>query len=276
MKSLRFALKLLWIPAVLPLIPLVITACSGDAGPGGCSVNGKACAVTCDAQVGCVDCAGNSDCGAAKPFCVTGRCTECGTTGDCGTGRACFPESHTCQPACNGPGTCTNGDAPICDTSSGACVGCLTDKDCGGDRPVCDQVHGQCGQCLSNSDCGAAAPVCNVAASRCVTCIVDDQCDGGKCSDGRCVKLCQGDGDCGGATPLCRQSDGQCVSCLLAKDCPIAAPVCGGNGRCVQCATDPDCNANPTNHFCVDSACVGCRTQQDCPSGQKCKGHTCG
>ncbi len=268
-------LKLAWLVAALPLLPLVVVACSGDSAPGGCRVNGQACTVTCDPQVGCVECAGNSDCGAAKPFCVTGHCYECGASGDCGTGKACYPATHTCQVACAGPGSCTNGDTPICDPDTGACVGCINAQDCGAARPICDPAHGQCGQCLANSDCGAAAPICNIAVSRCVQCIVDDQGDAGKCTDGHCVKLCQGNGDCGGATPLCRSSDGQCVACLTAKDCPAAAPACLSSGRCAECQADVDCNTNPTNHFCVDTACVQCRGPQDCTNGLKCKGNQC-
>jgi hypothetical protein len=275
MKAGRFAIGVAWAVAAVLAVPLAITACSGDSAPGGCRVNGQACSVTCDAQVGCVECAGNGDCGAAKPFCVTGHCSECGASGDCGAGRACYPATHTCQPACTGPGTCNSGDATICDPNTGACVGCLSNQDCGGSEPLCDTVHGQCGQCLGNSDCGAAAPICNVAASRCVQCIVDDQCSGGKCTEGHCVKLCQGNGDCGGTTPLCRTSDGECVACLTAKDCGAAAPVCTPSGRCAQCLVDMDCSDNAAGHFCFENACVQCRDTPDCTMGLKCKGHQC-
>ncbi len=260
-----------------PLIALSCSSSGADSFTGNrdCSISGTGCKVACDPTLGCVECAGNGDCGAASPICVAGHCRQCGSTSDCGTGQACFPGNHTCAPACSGPGTCANQNgAPICDASSGACVGCLTNKDCSGSKPVCDPTSGQCGECASSSDCGAARPICNLAARECVQCLVDGQCpSGGLCADQTCHKACQGNADCGNpALPICRP-DGQCGQCAAPSDCPASAPVCTAQGACSQCASNTDCKA-PTP-LCDGERCVQCIENKDCASGLKCQNRQC-
>ena len=99
----------------LGLAPLFALACSSSGadsftGNPNCSVSGTGCKTACDSTLGCVECAGNGDCGAAAPICVAGRCRTCGTTSDCATGQACYPATHTCAPACTGVASCSNDD----------------------------------------------------------------------------------------------------------------------------------------------------------------------
>lgn len=61
---------------------------------------------------------------------------------------------------------CLNADPtkPVCDVgSSGVCVECLKDENCGTKKPVCDPMAKVCNECTSNGDCNRFpdAPVCD-------------------------------------------------------------------------------------------------------------------
>ena len=259
----------------LGLSPFVALACS-SAGAGGadCSVSGVGCKLACDSTLGCVECVGNSDCGAASPICVVGHCRACEKTSDCGIGEACYPANHTCAPACNGPGTCPQNDAPICDANTGACVGCIDNHDCGGGKPVCEPTSQQCSECGSNGDCGNAQPICSISARECVQCLVDSQCPSGTlCKDHACRQACQGNGDCGPGAPVCLPN-GNCGQCGVNADCGAATPFCTGEGRCASCLINSDCPAGTP--VCDNDRCVQCKDTQDCANGLKCKDNHCG
>jgi hypothetical protein len=261
--------------AIAGVVAFLVPAC-GDSGPGGgCAIDGKACGTACDASLGCVECAADGDCGAARPFCVTGHCEVCAVSADCGAGQACFLGDNTCHPACTSNASCTDPKAAICNLDTGACVECVVPDTCAGGEPICDPSHGTCAECASDGDCGAAAPVCDLSDGRCRECVVDGQCpDGGLCHDHHCKAVCQGDSDCGGAKPFCAPS-GECVECVLPADCPAVAPFCNAHNDCSECNVAADC-ANPALPFCFDAEqCVQCLDKEDCPATMKCKDHVC-
>ncbi len=85
---------------------------------------------------------------------------------------------------------------------------------------------------------------------------------GAECSSDNAI-----DTDCPNATPYC--SAGTCVDCtgLTCADVDDDTPVCGDDGRCVEC-TDADVSVcETTQTACVDSECVVCTDNEQCPSG---------
>jgi hypothetical protein len=245
---------------------------AGAGTPGGCAVNGQECPVLCDTSLGCVECLDDSDCGAAAPACIYGRCEQCGDKADCPDGQSCYPENHECRPSCTSGQDCT-GDAPICD-ATGACVGCETDMDCPSGEPLCDPLTKQCVECTSSTDCGAASPVCDLPRGDCVLCLVDGDCgDGEVCNDRQCVPTPE---SCGASEVLCPDgcfdlsSDpahcGACDTNCGPGTCVSGTCQCGGGsivceGACVDPSTDP-------NH------CGGC-PGQNCGNGQSCVSGVC-
>lgn len=220
-------------------------SCGGNTwGGGSCDdpcPNGR----LCDTVLGCVECRADSDCPAVEPFCVFGSCRECADSGDCGTGKACWPKDHTCQPACTGNSDCPN-DEPICDQATGACVmECAKDSDCGAAQPFC-APNGECGECANNSHCGAAAPFCDPKDGECHECIVDGQCGSNEaCNDHHCVFAgpCTQNADCGGDFPACDLATGDCVECVVDADCDNQnRPFCVPGHTCEECAVDTDCD----------------------------------
>ena len=169
----------------------------------------------CDPALGCVDCLMDSQCPASSRFCVQGLCVQCKANGDCGAGTtpACWPASHTCHPACTSSQQCQDGNATICNTSTGACVGCNTSADCPTSQKFCDPTTQQCVQCVSTADCaGTSTPVC--VRNRCAECATS--------------------ADCSGATPYCNaggDNGPRCAQCLQSAQCPPSAPNCN-SGTC--------------------------------------------
>ncbi|MCA9618759.1 MAG: hypothetical protein KC731_07050 [Myxococcales bacterium] len=251
---------------------------TGGTGAGDCVRNGQQCNFDCTNSLGCVECVTDLDCGNGQPICVAGHCEECGVSADCAVGESCYPENHECAPSCETNGDCQQDDAPLCDPTSGACVGCLSAQDCGGETPVCSPISGQCAECASASDCGAAQPHCELDVGRCRECLLDSHCGfGERCREDHCIADCQNDADCANneGRPLCDVPSGQCVSCLTDLDCGVAAPICTPGGRCVLCQTDSDC-MDPELPICKDSdECVQCTEDNHCDPGFQCKGQQC-
>jgi len=92
--------------------------------------------------------------------------------------------------ACEMASDCTSTDAPFC--VAGHCVGaCVRDDDCG-DRigtPLCDSTTGACVGCRAAADCPLETPVCDTSARTCRTCARDNECASGVCleAEGRCA-----------------------------------------------------------------------------------------
>jgi hypothetical protein len=169
----------------------------------------------CDPALGCVDCTMDSQCPASARYCVLGSCVQCRANTDCGgtTTPSCWPSDHTCHAACTGNQQCQNGNAAICNTSTGACVGCSKPADCAKSQSVCDSTTQQCVQCSSPADCaGTSTPAC--ARNHCVQ--------------------CASNADCSGTRPYCASGGDNpwmCVQCIQNAQCPSSTPNCNG-GTC--------------------------------------------
>ncbi len=221
---------------------------SGSGFPGGCSVAGQTCNVKCDASLGCVDCVKSSDCGVANPACVAGHCQQCASSADCkATGQACFPQNHKCQTACTGNPSCAGGNAPICDATTHACVGCSTAKDCPTNKPICSATTSQCVECASNTDCPLAKPVCDLGGGRCVVCLVDAHCPAATpaCIDQHCGQnpnagCAPGLVNCGNGVCADLSADVQhCGQC--GQKCDTGAGETCSSGHCVCPPNKPGC-----------------------------------
>lgn len=238
------------VPAALGLLAIIGPGCGGGTEWGGSSCD-DVCpgAKLCDTALGCVDCRGDGDCGAAQPFCELGRCRECSQSDDCGTGQACFPRDHECKPACETNANCPEDDESLCNPDTGACVGCITDQDCGG-KPFCNALNGKCSECVGDGDCGVAAAHCDIGDGECRQCLVDGHCgDNEKCNDGHCVLdgPCTSNGQCPD-NQLCNTNDGDCVHCLVNADCNDGKKAFCSLSRdeCVECLVSLDCDAGKT------------------------------
>jgi hypothetical protein len=165
----------------------------------------------CDPALGCVNCTMDSQCPASARYCLLGNCVQCRTNTDCGNGTtpSCWPGNHTCQAPCT-MNQCGDGNAPICDVTTGACVGCMSAADCPTSQGVCDPTTQQCVQCTSGADCvGTSTPAC--ARNMCVQCATST--------------------DCSGATSYCTSGGDnpwQCVECLQNGHCSPNKPSCNG------------------------------------------------
>ncbi len=116
------------------------------------------------------DCEQSSDCTSAdRPVCVDGRCRECDGEGGCdATAPVCDVDgAYTCGP-CLDDGSCSAyATTPRCETTSGACVECLSSaEDCLDlARPVCGSDY-QCRVCQGDGEC--PSQVCDVGTGACV------------------------------------------------------------------------------------------------------------
>ena len=209
-------------------------------------------------------------------------------------------------PACQHDEDCTGRpETPLCDPALQRCVACLLEDHigCGADalccdsggrracRPTdpsagcaaCDEPCGRASDTCSErmcgcggrpAPCGGAAPVC--AEGRCVACAVHTDCGpAALCCGGSCVatsfNACT---DCGES---CDPSGADtCVGrqcrCGAAEACAGERPHCfaggGGQVRCLSCALDEHCGADPNRGHCVAGTCAGCDATQanPCPA----------
>lgn len=241
----------------------------------------------CDRDLGCVECLADGDCTAAgrDPFCILGRCEACRTNADCGVAQpVCLPADHRCGSSCVGDGAVTcRGETPLCNTTTGACVGCKAATDCPATAPICEPTTSQCVACTQSSQCPAARPKCDLGRFECVSCIVTSDCPAGQTCDGegRCIVKCTSDGQCTNPDrPKCNLTTGACAECLDSTQCSSkpSTPICdtGRGGRCVECVTNAHCGDGGTP-FCKDSECVQCRNDNDCAGGvtDKCEKGAC-
>jgi hypothetical protein len=252
---------------------------SSSGGTTNCELNGQGCVFGCTENLGCVECFNDSDCGAASPFCVLGRCEQCRTSADCNTGQVCQPDENRCDVPCTANGDCP-GDTPTCHVPTGTCVECLMNSECPADEPICDPNRAQCGECITNADCGAAEPICNLQNGNCEQCLVNEHCPGGSICTGdhNCRAICTSNADCTMAgRPLCDSTSGSCVECLGNADCGAAEPICNSGGSCAVCIQNTDCK-DPTRPVCRNgSECVACMENIDCkdPLLPVCKNEVC-
>jgi hypothetical protein len=140
----------------------------------------------CDARISgqCVPCVMNSHC--TQPghhVCdfALNLCVECGTSGDCASG-LCV--DTRCVPSCADGGLCPD-TYYLCNQRTNVCIGCRSNGDCAGARggPVCDTSIGQCVECVSNDQCPRDQPRCNPTSGRCVECLTSQSCFPGEACD---------------------------------------------------------------------------------------------
>ncbi len=138
--------------------------------------------------------------------------------------------------SCNNNGDCS-GATPFC--LSGSCVACLTDSQCD-DNNLCNGqetcVNNQCSTVVGTEiNCNDGIPctqdtcdplfgTCSYDATSC-SCTINSQCDDSN--------------PCNGAETC---SLNACISGTNAPaSTPCSAGMCDGNGRCVNCIMDVDC-----------------------------------
>lgn len=240
----------------------------------------------CDTKLGCVECATDGECAAAgkDPFCILGRCEACRTNTDCGVAApVCYPDDHQCHRSCVGDAAVScQGNTPLCNATTGACVGCNVATDCPATSPICEPITSQCVACTLDSNCPAAKPKCDARRFECVACVVSADCAAGQICNGdnRCITKCTGDGQCTDPQrPKCNLTTGACAECLDATQCTgtPTRPICDTNrgGRCVECVVNAECGDGGTP-FCKDSQCVQCKNDNDCPGlNPKCDNGAC-
>jgi hypothetical protein len=261
----------------------------------------------CSETLGCVQCLTNANCppagalNAALKVCVLGSCEACGADTDCAANQVCEPATHTCRASCivDGGANCTaRAGAPICDTTTGACVGCLTATDCkDAARPVCDPTSQQCVQCGANADCAAEMTnkLCDTASATCVACLANTDCPAARpacnANTHMCQAGCTASAQCvtstGGELPICDTANGRCVECTTAAQCPGMGAMCtanvctGGMGGTGTCNSPADCSPDGggATPYCTGPGgrCVQCLVAKDCPGTGRvvCAGNRC-
>ncbi|MBT5272102.1 hypothetical protein HOL83_02090 [Candidatus Woesearchaeota archaeon] len=228
---------------------------------------------------------------------------ECELDIDCGEKMLCVDNVCIEDTACYSDEDCSEG---VCLTSSGECVGCLSDQNC----PIypvmtyCVVAENSCQQgCRSDLDC-EEGEVCNehvcedeelgcVTAADCAEnetcensvcvaanlgCITNDECaDGELCIDAVCiVGDCVDDLDCSdGETCNNNLCETETLDCITAVDC-LGDEICENN-ICVAanlgCTTNGDCIGG----VCINAACIvgDCVTDLDCSDGETCEDNLC-
>ena len=183
----------------------------------------------------------------------------------CTGGQRCNETSGECVD-CLSDGHC--GDAtPVCDTSTGTCVGCVDGTDCTATgRPFC--VGTQCVGCRTNTDCPVSTPVCSPTTHTCGPCTARTDCNGRatapacNTTTGACT-LCDvpnESADCGGLRCFNQVSCTQCRAMTVAIDCqsPTAAR-CDSTGTCAACTSNADCgHISGGRNRCDAGTCVQC------------------
>ena len=145
----------------------------------------------------------------------------------------------------------------VCRTSSGDCVDCVYDSDCGSGQACTDNKCETVDLCENVSCTGGQT--CNASTGAC-------ECPSGQVlSDGRCEQANCANGGPSCSTGVCDMDSGQCVECTSDSHC-------GGNKECINntCQVIDACkNVTCTGgKSCVDGTCV-------CPSGQLDNNGTC-
>lgn len=147
----------------------------------------------------------------------------------CQCNEVCNENQRCVQPA----ETCTSDDdcgfSGLCDTSTGACVQCLTADDCADEGDLC--TDGMCTSgCEKNEDCPLFHS-CNVDSGQCN--------ESGCTSDRECILFT------GVADAVCKKEEGSASSCTI------------------PCEENAECGSL---NICQEGECVflGCETDDDC------------
>ncbi len=227
----------------------------------------------CDTKAGYCICAADADCAkwtSGKKCIGTAPVKLCGckADGDCPAPRKCIGYFATtnmklCAMPCKSNKDCKDAASPLCDTASGRCQACLTDKDCAsgyrlGDRCLTNaKGYKSCG-CKADGDCkgNPHGPTCSLGARRC-TCKADSECTTAPYT--MCMKPFAG-----AAFAHCRKP------CASASDCkpPLACMI--GSKKCGQCLADSHCTDSKVP-YCdlATSTCVSCKSDKQCTGSKK-------
>ncbi len=256
----------------------------------------------------------NYDAGELVGFCGCERDADCGDAG-----LRCLDQEpndllniyggKTCLFTCTDPRfpgcSIISPSTPVCDATSGLCIGCETDADCrkkatGPSLGTLCRSDGQCG-CLTAKDCPALETcggtgvdsvdnsalmvfLCHfVSPLACTpdTCGNDSACDvdSGICAvNASGTPACYSDFDC--YTGDFCDPVGGCTGCANNSDCFRGGAAEQGYSRCSSnlcvagCASDADCDGNPGRSHCLtQTGSCGCTGDADCAKSSS--GHTC-
>ena len=177
--------------------------------------------------------------------------------------------------ACNG-GCCSSLDcpltAPVCN-SSNQCTKCGSDTDCSGrSATACNTTTGACVQCTKNAQCGTTA-VCDTSTNKCVGCTQRSDCPGAcqTCSSGTCVAVksaddaskcagtCDSNGECKAkAGQKCDAVAAGCITGTTCADGYCCNRACTGTCEACDLATSPGtCSVPPANTAARHGSCAG-------------------
>ena len=266
----------------------------------------NSCGLTCSRCVECYGCEAKgytlTNC-PANASCLNDCCNNLYKLVSCDNGYVSDGSSCRKETCSDNPNICTGGK--ICISGSCQCPNGKTEVGgkcetstcknggitCSGSAGVCNETTGQCVQCMTNSDCGSGKE-CNANNQ----CIVPDACAGVTCSggkscvDGTCVcpsNLVDNNGTC--EAPNCANGGVTCTGDQTCQDkecrCPPSKPYLKGN-TCVVCTSDSHCSGGQTcqsnNCKCPSSkpylkgnTCVVCTSNSHCLGGQTCQSNSC-
>jgi hypothetical protein len=173
------------------------------------------------------------------------------------------------------PSTCPP-SLPVCDTSRGRCVECVSPADCGG--AACDVSTGRCERCTVDADCAdPAAARCDSTTGRCGPCldssdcahIAGSRCSGGMCTTGRLAtcEMCTADEQCAEGSRCVAmtfrgapRAGGYCL--------PIAAGSCSTRPFTILLRLRPSLSgAAPADYCGIDESRTTCEAVRDVLDG---------
>ena len=204
----------------------------------------NSCGLTCSRCVECYGCEAKgytlSDC-PENASCLNDCCNNLYKLESCDSGYVLDGNSCRTETCSDNPNICTGGKTCVsgkCETST--CKnGGIT---CSGSAGVCNTTTGQCVQCMTNSDCGGGKE-CNTTTNTCI--LPADPCENITCTNGTCSNgTCQCNN---GFQPL---NDTTCVECTQDSHCENG--VCQNN----QCVAPRSCQVGDiyyTDRTCSDT-----------------------
>ena len=185
--------------------------------------------------------------------CVSGSLPNDDICGDYSNGCVCDgafvwnSDSNSCDFYCS-----SNYDCPgqVCRTSSGDCVDCVYDSDCGSGQ-VCTDNKCETADLCANVDC-AGGQTCNASTGEC-------ECPSGQVlSNGQCEQANCANGGASCSTGVCDMNSGQCVECTSDSHCSGGKECIGNTCQVIDTCKNVTCTGGKT---CVNGDCI-------CPSGQ--------
>ncbi|MEI8256798.1 MAG: hypothetical protein WCJ30_14075, partial [Deltaproteobacteria bacterium] len=180
---------------------------------------------------------------------------------------------------CTSNTSCAGSTAgPICDTTRGVCVGCLTaPMDTCPSGQYCDAMSRCTAGCRTSTDCasGTVPMQCDPATHHCTGCTTETDCAPGTiCSAGACIPGCSATHPCAVGGACCNNL---CVTTGTdPTNCGACGTACGSDGVCCagHCATTTTdiANCGACGHTCstanVTEACsAGACTVRTCAPG---------